>query len=65
MIMIYGIPTHTGHWRRLLRVPWTAQRLNQSIQQEINPEYSFIERTDAEAEAPILIRKIKEYFLGK
>ena len=54
MIMIYGIPTHTGHWRRLLRVPWTAQRLNQSIQQEINPEYSFIERTDAEAEAPIL-----------
>ena len=27
-------------WRRLLRVPWTAQRLNQSILKEINPEYS-------------------------
>ena len=25
---------------RLLRVPWTARRLNQSIQKEINPEYS-------------------------
>ena len=28
-------------WRRLLRVPWTARRLNQSILKEINPEYSF------------------------
>ena len=27
-------------WRRLLRVPWTARRLNQSILREINPEYS-------------------------
>ena len=27
-------------WRRLLRVPWTAKRLNQSILKEINPEYS-------------------------
>ena len=27
-------------WRRLLRVPWTARRSNQSIQKEINPEYS-------------------------
>ena len=27
-------------WRRLLRVPWTAGRLNQSILKEINPEYS-------------------------
>ena len=27
-------------WRRLLRVPWTAMRSNQSIQKEINPEYS-------------------------
>ena len=31
-------------WRRLLRVPWTARRSNQSILKEINPE----------AEAPIL-----------
>ena len=28
-------------WRRLLRVPWTARRSNQSILKEIIPEYSF------------------------
>ena len=39
-------------WTRLLRVPWTARRSNQSILKEINPEYSF-RRTDAEAETPI------------
>ena len=27
-------------WRRLLRVPWTARRFNQSILKEINPKYS-------------------------
>ena len=27
-------------WRRLLRVPWTARRSNQSILKEINSEYS-------------------------
>ena len=27
-------------WRRLLRVPWTARRVNQSILKEISPEYS-------------------------
>ena len=27
-------------WRRLLRVPWTAKRSNQSILKEINPEHS-------------------------
>ena len=40
-------------WRRLLRVPWTARRSNQSILKEINPEI-FIGRTNVEAEAPIL-----------
>ena len=40
-------------WRRLLRVPWTARRSNQSILKEISPEYS-LGRTDAEAETPIL-----------
>ena len=39
-------------WRRILRVPWTARRSNQSILKEINPV--FIGRTDAEAEALIL-----------
>ena len=28
-------------WRRLLRVPWTARRSNQSILKQANPEYSF------------------------
>ena len=28
------------YWRRLLRVPWTASRSNQSILKEISPEYS-------------------------
>ena len=27
-------------WRRLLRVPWTERRYNQSILKELNPEYS-------------------------
>ena len=31
-----GLP----HWRRLLRVPFTARRSNQFIQKEISPEYS-------------------------
>ena len=28
------------YWRRLLRVPWTARKSNQSILKEINPEFS-------------------------
>ena len=36
------------YWRRLMRVPWTARRSNQSIWEEISPEYS------AEAETPVL-----------
>ena len=39
-------------WRRLLRVPWTARRSNQSILKEISP--GIHGRTDAEAETPIL-----------
>ena len=53
-VVIYGCESWTikkaGHqgidalelwcWRRLLRVPWTARRSNQSILKEINPEYS-------------------------
>ena len=30
-------------WRRLLRVPWTSRRSNQSVLREINPEYSLEE----------------------
>ena len=41
------------HWRRLLRVPQTAKRLNQSILKENQPRI-FIRRTDAKAETPVL-----------
>ena len=36
------LSTTTDHecWRRVLRVPWTARRSNQSILKEISPEYS-------------------------
>ena len=40
-------------WRRLLRVPWTARRSNQSILKEISVEYS-LKGHEAEAETPIL-----------
>ena len=39
-------------WRRLLRVPWTARRSNQSILKD--ESWVFIGRTDAEAETPIV-----------
>ena len=42
-------------WRRLLRVPWTARRSNQSILKEISPGSGRTDgRTDVEAETPIL-----------
>ena len=49
-------------WRRLLRVPWTARRSNQSL---LKDEYS-LEGTGAEAEAPILWSPdMKNRFIGK
>ena len=41
-------------WRRLLRVPWTARRSNQSILKEIGPEYSL----------EILMLKVKLQYFG-
>ena len=41
-------------WRRLLRIPWTARRSNQSILKEINPEYSL----------EGLILKLKLHYFG-
>ena len=41
-------------WRRLLRVPWTARRSNQSILKEISPEYSLEE----------LMLKLKPEYFG-
>ena len=61
-------------WRRLLRVPWTARRSNQSILKEINSEYSLeglvwklklqyfghpIRRTDS-LEKTVMLEKIKD-----
>ena len=61
------------YWRRLLRVPWTARRSNQSILKEISPEYSLeglmlklqlqhfghlMQRTDL-LEKILMLRKIK------
>ena len=47
-------------WRRLLRVPWTARRSNQSILKEVSPGISeggqpwdFFGRNDAKAETPV------------
>ena len=40
--------------RRLLRVSWTARRSNQSILEEISPEYSLERRMDAKAETLVL-----------
>jgi len=40
-------------WRRLVRVPCTARRSNQSILKEISP-WVFIGRTDAKAGTPVL-----------
>ena len=37
-------------WRRLLKVPWTARRANQSV---LNQPWILIGRTDAEGEAPV------------
>ena len=49
-------------WRRLLRVPWTEKRLNQSMLKEIN--CIFIGRTDAEV--PILwLPHAKSRLIGK
>ena len=52
-VVMYGCPSWTikkaehgidafelWHWRRLLRVPWTAGRSNQCILKQISPEYS-------------------------
>ena len=51
-------------WRRLLRVPWTARRSNQSILKEISPEYSL--KADVEAETPLLWQPdMKDWLIGK
>ena len=52
-------------WRRLLRVPWTSRRSNQSILKEINPAYS-LEELMLKLKAPILwLPDSKSQFIGK
>ena len=41
------------YWRRLLRIPWTARRSNQSILKEISPEYS-LDRLMLKLKLPII-----------
>ena len=41
-------------WRRLLRVPWTIRKEIKAVHPKGNQSWTFIGRTDAEAEAPIL-----------
>ena len=51
-------------WRRLLRVPWTARRSNQSILKEISP--GIFGRNDVEAETPVLWPPhVKIWLIGK
>ena len=60
-------------WRRLLRVPWTARKSNQSILKETQPvhpkgnqSWIFLGRTDAEAETPVLWPPdVKNWLMGK
>ena len=53
-------------WRRLLRVPWTARRSNQSILKGVHQSWVFIGRTDAEAETPIFWPPhAKSWLIGK
>ena len=52
-------------WRRLLRVPWTARRSNQSILKEISPEYS-LEGLILKLKTPILwLPDAKSQLIGK
>ena len=41
-------------WRRLLRVPWTARRSNQSVHPRGDQPWDFFGRNDAKAETPVL-----------
>jgi len=40
-------------WRRLLRIPWTTRRYNQSVHPKGNGSWVFIGRTDVKAETPV------------
>ena len=53
-------------WRRLLRLPWTARRSNQSILKEIDQPWDFFGRNDAKAATPALWPPhAKSWLIGK
>ena len=53
-------------WRRLLRVPWTARRSNQSWVPKGDQSWVFIGRTDAEAETlELWLPDVKSWLIGK
>ena len=53
-------------WRRLLRVPWTARRSNQSVHSEVEQPWDFFGGNDAKAETPVLWPPhVKSYLIGK
>ena len=51
-------------WRRLLKVPWTARRSNQSILKEISPEYS-LEGLMLKLKLQYCLPDMKNWLLGK
>ena len=53
-------------WIKLLRIPWTGRRSNQSIHSKGDQSWVFFGRTDAEAETPILwLPDLKNWLAGK
>ena len=55
VVFFFGNPKELWCWRKLLRVPWTARRSNQSTLKEINPEYSL----------EGLVLKLKPQYFGR
>ena len=51
-------------WRRLLRIPWTARRSNQSVLKEINPEYS-LEGLMGKLKLILWLPDLKSRLIGK
>ena len=51
-------------WRRLLRIPWTARRSNQSILMEISPEYS-LEGLMLKLKLQFWLPDVKSLLIGK
>ena len=52
------------YWRKLLRVPWTARRSNQSILKEISPDKSILKEISPEYSLEELMLKLKLQYFG-